>query len=190
MQLVKINVLFLLPFSSVYAHHGTTPEHDYFAAYQSTEIKEILYLVDVAHTNKVMDRIRDGSIGYAIAEVKYALGKFPNHPKALMLIGLVAKLNKTSSLPIPYYEKALKLYPQYSLTHAQYGAYLVSIGRIDVGITKLREAIEIDPKLATAHAWLAQAYSKNGNPELARQAAEQARTVGYSVEIPADIPGK
>jgi Tfp pilus assembly protein PilF len=61
--------------------------------------------------------------------------------------------------------------------------YLVDIGKIDAGIQKLQKAIEIDPGLGQAHAWLAKAYYKNGNSELARQAAEKAKALGYRGKI-------
>jgi tetratricopeptide (TPR) repeat protein len=96
-----------------------------------------------------------------------------------MLLSAVAKLTKTPSLAIPYYERALQLYPQHAITYAQYGQYLVDIGFIEAGITRLKKAIELNPNLALAYAWLAQAYSKTGNLDLARQAAERARTLGF-----------
>lgn len=60
-----------------------------------------------------MALIREARIGYAIEELNYTLRKFPNHPKALMLMELAAKLNKTPTLAIPYFEKALKFYPEH-----------------------------------------------------------------------------
>lgn len=120
-----------------------------------------------------------GKFYSAIDEIKFVLRYFPNHPNALELLGFTAKLNKTPSLAIPYFENALSLYPQYGLTHAQYGKYLVEIGRLEEGITRLKKAIEIDPKLAVAYEWLSKAYSKSGDMELGRQAAEKAKELGY-----------
>jgi tetratricopeptide (TPR) repeat protein len=124
-----------------------------------------------------------GKYQYAIADLIYTLDRFVNHPKALQLMGSLAELTNGPSLAIPYYQRALKLYPQYALTHAQFGVYLVDTGHINSGTAELKKAIEINPNLAIAYAWLASAYSRNGNLESARQAAERARALGYRGKI-------
>jgi predicted Zn-dependent protease len=119
----------------------------------------------------------------AIRDVKYTLDRFPNHPKGLMLLGVVARLTNDPSFAVNYYKRALSLFPQYAITHVQYGEYLVSVGLTNEGIGQLKRAIEIDPKLAVAYAGLAKAYAKGGNSELSRQAAKQARELGYTGKI-------
>ena len=83
-----------------------------------------------------------------------------------------------------YYEKALKLFPQYAITHAQYGSYLVGIGNSKAGIAQLEKAVEMNPRLMQAHTWLAQAYAKSGNAERARQVTERARELQSGGELP------
>jgi superkiller protein 3 len=90
----------------------------------------------------------------------------------------VSRIRKEPSLAIPFYAKALQLYPQYAITHAQYGSYLTDIGQVEQGIVALKKAVEIDPKLALAYDWLARAYAKSGDLELSRQAAEKAKELG------------
>ena len=174
----------------VLAFHGPrgTLDHDYFD--QSSEARQLLYLVETAHLNPcphnprgVFGDIAMGKYQYAIADLIYTLDRFVNHPKALQLMGSLAELTNGPSLAIPYYQRALKLYPQYALTHAQFGVYLVDTGHINSGTAELKKAIEINPNLAIAYAWLASAYSRNGNLESARQAAERARALGYRGKI-------
>jgi len=166
---------------------GTPINQDYFVADQFPGTKSLLILVERFHVNepdsKLHANIKDGHYEYAWGDIKYTLDKFPNHPKALLLAGLVARLQKAPLIAIPHFEKALKLYPQHAMTHAQYGSYLVEIGRINEGISRLKKATEMEPRLAQAHAWLAKAYTKSGNANLARQAAEQARQLGYKGKI-------
>jgi tetratricopeptide (TPR) repeat protein len=172
-------------------HHGTTLDHDYFTASQNFEIKDLLHKVEKFHLNdEVLANISSGKYIYALKDIKYTLERFPNHPKALQLIGSTAKLINSFSLAIPYYEKALYLFPQYAITHAQYGSYLVDIGRIEVGISKLKHALELDPKLSAAYAWLAKAYFETGNLDLARQAVARARELGYKGNLPNEMHGK
>jgi tetratricopeptide (TPR) repeat protein len=166
-------VVFLLFFFSFSPNKADG--HDYFTADQNPDTKHYLHLVEIAHTNKITDWVRQGRMNDAIADCKYTLDRFPNHPKGLMLVGMVAKLVKNPALAIAYYEKAIKLYPQYALTHAQYGMYLVDIGNMRAGIAKLQEATKIDPQLPQTYTWLAKAYTKSGNTELARQAALRAK---------------
>lgn len=48
----------------------------------------------------------------ALNELRFILRYFPNHPTALLLMGSISKLQKSSSLVIPYYQRAIALYPQ------------------------------------------------------------------------------
>jgi predicted Zn-dependent protease len=145
---------------------------------------DLLDNVESNHLNKQV--LRDFSTGkyeYVINDLKYTLGAFPNHPLALQLMGSVAKLTNKINLAGIFFENALKLYPQYAMTHAQYGQYLVSFEMYDDGILKLQNALHIDPKLAIAYAWLAEAYFKTGKTDLATEAALKSRQLGYREEI-------
>ncbi len=157
---------------------GMLINQDYFIAGQYKELRENLEIVERIHLNeRVMNDLWVGRAS-GIADLNYTLDKFANHPKALMLLGIGARIRKTPLLPIAYYERALRLYPQYALTHAQYGGYLAEIGQINEGIAKLQRAIEMDPKLALAYEWLSKAYTKIGNLEMAGKTAEKAKELG------------
>ena len=121
----------------------------------------------------------DRDYSHALNELKFILRYFPNHPKALTLLGVVAKQVQVPMLPIPYFEKALVMYPQHAITHAQFGAYLVEIDKVDRGIEVLKTAVEIDPKMAAAYVWLAGGYKKKGDVSAAAKAQEQAEKLGY-----------
>lgn len=193
---LKIIIIILFTCSSINAQDQIDDRgvgennHNYFAVRQSSYLQNLLKNVESNHIDRVHDNpngvygyIRDGRLDDAIADLDFALRKFVNHPRALILLGLVAKLKKKSALPIPYYKKALKLYPRYALTHAQYGMYLAEIGYIQHGINRLKKAIKIDPNLKIAYVFIAKAYYKNGNLKLAQQAADKAKALGYRGEI-------
>jgi predicted Zn-dependent protease len=99
---------------------------------------------------------------YAQNDLLYTLRKFPNHPRALHMLGELGKATQDYGLPIVHFEKAIKLFPQYAYTHAQYGEYLVEIGAVKAGISELKDAIRIDPNLVLAQAWLDKAYERIG----------------------------
>lgn len=189
--IVKTLWFILLCFSLAHAQENQAtpgaqsgPGYDYFIAHEVDSIRGYLNAVTMAHTDKILGFIREGKMDAAIFDVKYTLDRFANHPKGLQMAGIVAQLTKKPSLAIHYYERALKMYPQYAITYAQYGGYLVGNGQIDAGIERLKEAVEKDPKLAGAYALLAKAYAKNGKTELARDAADKARELGYKGETP------
>ena len=188
---VALNILLTMMLTSVqgFAADGASG-HDYFTANENPGIQHYLYKVDNAHTNKVLGSIHAERLNVAIGDLKYTLARFPNHPKALSLLKTVAQLTKNSALGIAYYERAIKLYPQYALTHAQYGDYLVAIGQLEAGIEKLLMSTEMDNKLVFAYVGLAKAYYRRGDLEHAKRAAAEARALNYKGKIPAEVAGE
>lgn len=164
---------------------NTTPiNQDYFSMDRYPGTKCLVRLVEQGHVNeRVMKEFRAGAYDSVIADLKYALERVTNHPRALMLLCSVARMTHAPALPIPYFERALKLYPNYAFTHAQFGLYLTTIEDHDAGIVELKRATELDPTMAQAWAWLAGAYQHKRQPEPAREAAKRARELGYDGPI-------
>jgi len=153
---------------------------DYF----DPQYKGKLITVESYHLTKetFWKKFESRQYNYALQDLSFVLRYFPNHPKALQLMELLGKITQQPHLAIGYYEKAVRLYPQYALTHAQYGNCLVDIGQTEEGIGRLRRAIQINPKLAVTYYWLWDAYTKIGNLEMARQIAEKAKELGLNVQ--------
>lgn len=167
-----------------------TVHHDYFEAATNPKVGHLLKLVEDFHLNqRVFSHFAGGRYHYVVGDLKYILDHFPNHPKALMFLTVVARLSNQRALPISYFEKALNLFPQHAITTAQYGSYLVDIGSIEPGIGKLEEAVKMDSKLTAGYAWLAKAYSKAGKLDLAREAAARAKELGFTGDLPTVNPG-
>lgn len=165
------------------------PPQDYFT---TSKDDHYLHLVEYRHLNLTSKTlwpfIKAGEYYLAISDLFFVLRAFPNHPKALKLMGRLSTLLKHPWIALPWYEKALKLFPQHAYTHAQYGNYMAEnseddIDMIKMGISKLKKALEMDPKLGKAYAWLANAYYKAGKSELALQAAKKAKVLGYKGKI-------
>jgi tetratricopeptide (TPR) repeat protein len=149
--------------------------YDYFTANLRPDLGRYLSQVTARHASeRVWAVFRAGRYSEPLGDCKYALERFPNHPRALHLIGEIAKVTNEVTMEIPYLEYALQLDPQYAFTHAQYGHYLIDIGAVPAGIGQLREALRIDPTQFQAKAWLAEAMAKN--PELAKEAPAPAAT--------------
>jgi len=140
---------------------GTLINQDYFTASQYPEVKATLWIVEYGHLNEEDIRhfnAREYSV--ILFDVHYALDKFPNHPRALHMLSTISKYQQDFSAPIPFFEKALKLYPQHAYTHAQYGKYLTEIGAMSAGVQELEEALRLGPGLIVAQAWLLGAKRK------------------------------
>jgi predicted Zn-dependent protease len=154
---------------------------DYFAAQFNPSTQAYLESIENRHASeRVWALYRAGKYSEPLGDCKYVLARFPNHPRALHLLGEIAKTTEQLTMPIPYFERALKYYPQHAYTHAQYGHYLVEISATSAGIAELMEALRRDPNQLQAQAWLAQAMSAQG---MARSAqADSAKT--------APAPGK
>jgi Tfp pilus assembly protein PilF len=157
------------------AAHAT--QHDFFTAHENPATANYLALVEEAHVNLVAKSLRARNFVAARGDIEYALERFPNHPKGLVLATHFARLTNDPTFAISYFVKALALYPQYAVTHSEYGAYLVSIGMLEEGIARLGKAAGMDPELLQAWVGLAQAYTKAGNAEAARRANEKARAL-------------
>jgi predicted Zn-dependent protease len=160
------------------------PGYDYFNPEPGGSSTTYRDLVTSAHTDKILGWVQNGRMQDAINDVVYTLDRFANHPKGLQMAGMVATMIKRPSLATYYFERAVKIYPQYAITHAQYGAYLLNAGDIDDAIARLKVVTEGDFKSPGAYALLARAYTKKGDLEAAQQAAAKARELGYRGETP------
>jgi tetratricopeptide (TPR) repeat protein len=151
---------------------------DYFAEVEQASTEGIVNPdLEQRRLNSAVLYLRQGQFREAIRDCIRVLERFVNHPKGMVILGMASKLVKEPTLPIPYYERALQLYPQRALTQAQYGKYLAEIGKIEDGVARLRRAIEIDPKLDPAYVWLARIYVQNRQSDLARQVLQRRKEV-------------
>lgn len=109
-------------------------------------------------------RFHSGQWALAVAELKYVLNVFPNHPRALYLLTRLADLMNDPGLPIAYFERAIRFYPNRPETRAQYGAFLVRKGEAILGLAQLDQALTINPDLLYARAWKSRARRDLGLP--------------------------
>ena len=163
---------------------------DYFKAGENADNKELLGNVERNHmgaSNFYKHWVR-GELGAAIADLRYTLWVFPNHAKALHYLGRLSILSKEPTVAIPYFEKAIEMFPEYAYTRAQFGAYLSDIGQLDAAIEMLDQALVMDAGLAPAHAWLSVAYTRLGKTDLAQKSEARARELGFKGTIDSGAP--
>jgi Tfp pilus assembly protein PilF len=159
-----------------------TLNRDYFWAASQNNYWRGLATSDTVthHIKPAANWFARGDYVRAKRELNFTLDRFVNHPQALMVAGMVSRESKDYAWGLAKFQHALRLYPQYALTHAQYGKFLVDMGELQGGIQRLKHALEMDPKLPAGYEWLAEAYTKMGETDLARETREQARSLGLS----------
>jgi Tfp pilus assembly protein PilF len=192
MVIIALTALLLVcvedPSGNVLAQESQGPSgtfnRDYFWAVNQTDYWRGLATSDVVtnHIKPAANNLARGDYMRAKADIEFVLLRFVNHPQALLLAGILSRANKDYAWGIKSFERALGLYPQYALTHAQYGKFLVDMGELNGGIARLKHALEMDPKLRAGYEWLAAAYVKDGKPELAQETREQARSLGLDMK--------
>jgi Tfp pilus assembly protein PilF len=138
----------------------------------------------------IFDAIMEKNYGQAKGDLDYTLVTFPNHPEALQLLILYARVSSSPSFANPYFERAIQLYPQYSMTHFLYGMFLTNFGILKEAVRELKKALEIEPNLTLAYVWLAKAYDKAGDTEAARESAQKAVEMGYRGNLLDDLVKK
>jgi tetratricopeptide (TPR) repeat protein len=146
-----------------------THAHDYFAQYTDPSTATLLHTVEQYHLSESFWRFyREGAFNSARSDLDYVLAYFPNHPRALHLIAYDDNVKSPISVVIQRFETAIHAYPDHAYTVAQYGRYLLSIGRKNAGLALLNEAIRIDPTLVIARAWLEEAQGKLQQSQMER----------------------
>ena len=199
-SLVWVCLLILVAYAEGQAQDNyvrNSVSRDYFAIVEAapgSSPRWLLRDIERNHLNKALVYLRQGKLREAMNDCIFVLDRLANHPKGLVILGFAAKLAKEYSLPVSFYERAVKLYPMRALTHAQYGKYLSEIGKIEEGAKRLQRAIEIDPQLKVAYSWLVQVYVRNGKLDLARQILQRSKTID-TLETPTpkvtpEIPGE
>ena len=74
-----------------------------------------------------------------------------------------------------HFKKAAELSPDEVIFIANYGSQLVECGRVQEGISKLRQAVDIDPDSYFPYYWLGHAFRKLGDEEQATKEYTRAR---------------
>ncbi|WP_447968782.1 tetratricopeptide repeat protein [Nitrospira sp. M1] len=177
------------------SHHpaGPTMYHDYYQLKNDRHIGQLVRLVESAHTKRILPLLqqsfkrpghKEHYLRQASREIRYTLDRLVNHPKALALSATVGNLMGQPNLPVNYYQRAIKMYPKHAITHAQFGNFLVGIGEFEDGIERLKIAIKINPKMAASYGWLAWAYQKSGENELAQEYSQKAKERNFKGKLP------
>jgi predicted Zn-dependent protease len=147
---------------------------DYF----DPQKRQLLVQLKRYHLDAAVKDMNDRKLNIAQTEVDFVLHWVPNHVEGLLVNEAIAKAKGFPEQAMGRYVRALELYPNHAITHAQFGAYLLDLGRVDAAIDSLDAAVRLDPTLGIAHSYLATAYRRKGEPD--RTASEEAQARKYT----------
>lgn len=163
---------------------GQSTNNNYYEARSSSQLSELLAAVEKHHEQQGIDKMRSRFYPGAWGDFNFMLNYFPNHPRALLLMGQLCerwpdpKCNMSA-----YFDKALQKSPDNEGVHLTYGVYLQKHGKLGDAIESYKKALEINPNSANTHYNLGLAYLAQKDFDLANKHAQQA----YALGIP--LPG-
>ncbi|MDP1652011.1 MAG: tetratricopeptide repeat protein [Rhodocyclaceae bacterium] len=156
--------------------------NDYYGARSTPQLAELLATVEKYHEQQGIDKLRTRFYPGAWGEFNFMLNYFPNHPRALILMGQVCerwldpKCNMTS-----YFDKAVRLTPENAGIYLTQGVYLQKRGKLAEAIESYKKALELNPNSANTHYNLGLAYVTQKNFDLANEHAQEAYSRGITL---------
>lgn len=167
-------VILLFPLLAATAQ-GDQFDVDYFGP----KPPDLLDMVERHHLQVGIDKMNEGRFFYALQDFDFILRRFPNHPKALMLMVEVTNKMGKPGMAEQYFAKALELFPNTAYTHVVYGMHLQKTGKIAGAIDHYKKAIEISPDIPEAHYNLGLVYVAEKRYDLANIEANAAYDLGH-----------
>jgi tetratricopeptide (TPR) repeat protein len=152
----------------------------YFDYYdQHPAAHNLLGTVEQHHLNQGIEAVNKGSLSYALQHFDFILNRFPNHPRALLLVSEVFHKMKTPAKADLYFQRAIELYPETAPTYAAYGIFLQKSGQLERAIENYKTSLKLDPGHMGTHYNLGLAYFDKKQFDLANQHAQEAYAQGF-----------
>jgi predicted Zn-dependent protease len=97
--------------------------------YYQAATTEWLAQTEHYHLQQGIEKAKLGQFEYAWSEYAFMLHYFPNHPRALELMGNLSIQMKQPDRASKYFERAIALYPNDDATQAMYNEFLQKINK-------------------------------------------------------------
>ncbi len=140
---------------------------------------KLLENVEKYHLNQGIDKVKQGKYEYAWSEFAFILHYFPNHPKALELVGDLSIQMEGTERAERYFETALRLFPNESETHALHGVFLHKLEKFEEAVNAYQKAIALNDKVIDYHYNLGLSYFALKDYNKANTQASIAYGKGY-----------
>ncbi len=118
-----------------------------------------------------------GRLQEAEALYRQILGRFPQHPDALHMLGVLAHHAGHSAVAVDLINQAIRLTPKHAPCYCNLGNALQAQGLLDEAIRSYRRALALKPSFADAHLNLGNALRAKGLPDEAVQSYRRAAAI-------------
>lgn len=153
--------------------------NDYYTARSTPATAELLRNVEGHHLAQGIQQMRDKRLHAAWADFDFMLRYFPNHPRALVLMGDVCEAWRTSKCDMEsYLDKAIKMSPESDGVYLAKGVYLQKKGKLKDAIESYKKSLELNSGSANAHYNIGLAYVADKQYPLANEHAQKAYSMG------------
>jgi predicted Zn-dependent protease len=125
--------------------------------------------------------LQDGALDSALGHFKFILRYYPNHPRALPLMGDLSLRMEAPEVGDEYFRRAITLYPETmgATGYLNYGKFLVRAGRAADAISALKKSLAKDDSFSETHYYLGLAYLDGKNLPMANHHAQMAYGRGF-----------
>jgi hypothetical protein len=155
--------------------------NDYYMASSTAATAELLKNVEGYHLAQGIQEMRDKRPHAAWADFDFMLRYFPNHPRALLLMGDVCEVWHNAKCDMEsYLAKAVKMSPDNDGVYLAKGVYLQKRGRLKDAIESYKKSLELNASSANVHYNLGLAYVAAKQYELANEHAQKAYGMGMT----------
>jgi tetratricopeptide (TPR) repeat protein len=177
---LKCNKTLLFVILSLGLQQSAYAASDAFNYYQAPP-SDLLQKVEKYHLQQGISQAKQGKFEYAWSEYAFMLHYFPNHPRALQLMGELSIQMEQTSRAMKYFERALSLYPDDAVTYGLYGKFLHKMGLYQDAVKQYQKAAALDNHHAEYHYDLGLAYFALKDFDKANRAAQIAYQQGISL---------
>ena len=157
-----------------------TPSN-YYTALSTAGTTELLKNVEGYHLEQGIQKLRVRQYEYAWGDFDFMLRYFPNHPRALMLMGELCEAWRNPKCNMEHYlGKAIRISPENDSVYVAQGVYLQRRNKLKEAIESYKKALEFNVGSANAHYNLGLAYVATRQYELANEHAQKAYRMGMT----------
>jgi tetratricopeptide (TPR) repeat protein len=155
-------------------------DNDYYASKGTP----LLRTVEAYHLGPAEEKLKLRQYSQARSELAFILRYFPNHPRALLLLGqLCTEWKAPECLPDFVFEKAIHVRPDEPSVYIVHGIYLHRTKRYKEAIASYERGLALDPDSMNGHYNLALSLLETRQYALANEHAQRAYALG------APLPG-
>lgn len=130
------------------------------------------------HLNNGIARLNSGDARDAAAAFQRSVTLAPDLPEALHMLGVAMSALNDWPTANQSFQSALKVRPNDAYILSSYATALYNQGRIELAVSRLKDALEIDPERPDARCLLAKAHRRLGRADASAQELERARLLG------------